>query len=70
MTATLIILVIIILFAAWLGLRTLFYLLKSNMSVGFNLFKNLFLALIFLIIMGVLIYFYFKLKASGLLSLK
>ena len=69
MTIALVIMGIIIIVAAWLGLRTLFYLLKSNVSIGLNIFKSLFLALIFLIIIGVLIYFYFKLKATGLLNI-
>lgn len=67
MTATLIILGLIVLIAAWLGVKTLFYLFKSNVAIGYNIFKTLFFGLLFLIILGILIFVYFKLKNYGFL---
>jgi hypothetical protein len=65
MSITLVIIGLIIIFAAWLGLKTLLYLIKTNLATGWGIFKSLFLALIFVIILGALIYLYFHLKASG-----
>lgn len=69
MTATLIILGIIVLIAVWLGLKTLYLLIKSNLTTGFSIFKTLFFGLLFFIILGVLIYLYFRLKATGFFNL-
>lgn len=69
MTTTLIIVGLIFLIAIWLGLKTLFLLVKSNFNAGLSIFKALFFALLFFIILGVLIYLYFKFKAIGFFNL-
>jgi len=69
MTVPLIILGLIILIIAYIGLRTLIYLVKSNLAVGFSIFKSLLFGLLFLIILGALVYLYFKAKSTGFFNI-
>jgi energy-coupling factor transporter transmembrane protein EcfT len=69
MTVPLIILGIVILIVVYIGLRTLVFLVKSNLSVGFGIFKSLLFGILFLIILGVLIYLYYKAKSTGFFNI-